>query len=635
MFDQAKIDAILAEAERSEDPSTKVKLYIEAVEKTARYGAGDLALAKDMLRPVLELAEEHNIGIGEVYRISAILAFYSTDYKEAFVHADKAIAAFKEKDDIFGLAEMYAGLAMATWETGDYSEGLRLAFEGLKYHRQAGNWSRGNFSLYMIGSFYYDLEEYEQAKLYFQEGYEKAVEINAGKNFIARSLIGLGSVALAQKEYDKSWEYFAQAEELQLPINDLSGLGRTYNDKGKIRHQQGRWEEAESYFLKSLEMREGFSNSTALITTLTDCGHLYLDQGRLDEAEALLRRASSLAKEIKVKAKQSKVLKLLSEIYKAKEEWEKAFECFSRYHKLKDEVMGEDFNVKLRRVEQKTELERKEREAEIYRLRNVELKDAYERIEKKNRAITASINYAKRIQEAALPKLDQLNTFFSESFVLFQPRDIVSGDFYWFVEQKGKIFFAAVDCTGHGVPGAFMSMIGIDLLAQAVLLKGLSDPGEILDEMHTEVQLSLKQTDGINRDGMDMGLCVIDKEAGELLFSGAKNPLIVIKEGELEVVKADRQPIGGSALRKGRHPYTTHRLKLEAAAQYYMFSDGYQDQFGGSKGKKLTNRVFRDTLLKYSSAPMQSQKEKHESFLVEWIGNGQQIDDILLVGFKL
>ncbi len=221
-----------------------------------------------------------------------------------------------------------------------------------------------------------------------------------------------------------------------------------------------------------------------------------------------------------------------------------------------------------------------------------------------------------------------------ESFVIFKPRDVVSGDFYWFTEQDDKMFIAAVDCTGHGVPGAFMSLIGNNLLDQAVHLKNLSCPAKILDYLHQEVEHSLKQRDGINKDGMDMALCVIDKDQRTLEFAGAKNPLIIIENGEITLVKGSRQPIGGDIHKRKRNPYEKLIFPISPNARYYLFSDGYQDQFGGEFGKKLTTKVFRQRLLECSDLPLEQQKEVHEKFLVEWMANEHQLDDILLIGFS-
>ncbi len=258
-----------------------------------------------------------------------------------------------------------------------------------------------------------------------------------------------------------------------------------------------------------------------------------------------------------------------------------------------------------------------------------------EEIRRKNKDITDSIEYAKRIQKAILPLEETIKEHLPESFILYRPRDIVSGDFYWFAYKNGKIIIAAVDCTGHGVPGAFMSMIGAEILNTIVLSQNVTDAAEILNLQNKYIRAALKQDTSDNQDGMDMALCVIDKEKGIVEFAGAKNPLIYItKDGELHKIRGDRQSIGGFQYTKQVN-FTKHTIEIDSPMWFYIFSDGYQDQFGGAERRKFMTRNFYDLLHSIHDLPMDEQKRVLEETLETWMGGTSQTDDILVIGFKL
>ncbi|OJJ14988.1 hypothetical protein BKI52_41275 [marine bacterium AO1-C] len=266
--------------------------------------------------------------------------------------------------------------------------------------------------------------------------------------------------------------------------------------------------------------------------------------------------------------------------------------------------------------------------------RTQQLNDAYHEIKQKNDDITASISYGQRIQQAILPNTQRIEDTLGNSFVLFKPRDIVSGDFYWFTEVNDKIVIAAVDCTGHGVPGAFMSMIGNSLLSEIVSVKNILSPSDILDTLDKGIQTLLKQDRTKNRDGMDLALCVWDKTKKVLTFAGARNPLVYIQNEELHVIKGNKYSIGGE-IRKREVSFEEHHIAIDKPTVCYIFSDGYQDQFGGAEDKKFMKKRFHQLLLETHSKEMVAQRAFLNTTLVEWQHKNRQTDDILIVGFKV
>lgn len=266
---------------------------------------------------------------------------------------------------------------------------------------------------------------------------------------------------------------------------------------------------------------------------------------------------------------------------------------------------------------------------------NERLSETNSLVSKKNRNITASINYAQRIQYALLPSKERITAIFPENFVFFKPRDIVSGDFYWFDQTDKKAIMVVADCTGHGVPGAFMALLGGDSISHAVVRMGLDSPAEILQYTDAEIHHKLRQYSSNNQDGMDAGVVVYEAQKNEVTFSGAKRPMLVIKGGKAELIKGDKYSIGGKNPKKSEKIFTNKPIIIDEPTDIYVFSDGYPDQFGGSIGGKFTTKRFYQLLEKNHHLPMQEQQRLISENLENWIGRTRQIDDILVIGLRL
>ncbi len=275
---------------------------------------------------------------------------------------------------------------------------------------------------------------------------------------------------------------------------------------------------------------------------------------------------------------------------------------------------------------QKSDIELQKRELEI----------AYSDITKKNHHIVGSINYAQKIQQAILPQEAAIRAAMPEAFVLFQPRDTVSGDFYWFAEKENHVIIAAVDCTGHGVPGAFMSMIGNTLLNQIVNEKGVTQPSQILNLLHLGVRTALKQGEDNSerQDGMDIALCSFNKQTQELQYAGANNSLYVVENGVLTEIKANKYGIGG-VQKEAQRLFTNHVIPVTAQTSCYLFTDGYEDQFGGPENRKFMAKRFKQLLTEIQPQPAATQQKILAETIHNWKGQVSQVDDILVIGFQL
>jgi ligand-binding sensor domain-containing protein/serine phosphatase RsbU (regulator of sigma subunit) len=269
--------------------------------------------------------------------------------------------------------------------------------------------------------------------------------------------------------------------------------------------------------------------------------------------------------------------------------------------------------------------------------RTTELKVEKQKVESAHKDIKDSINYAKKIQEAILPEEEEIGKYIGNYFILYKPKDIVAGDFYWFhsIPDSDRVLVAAADCTGHGVPGAFMSMIGSTFLNE-IVRKGIHAPDKILNELNINVRRALKQNTETSqsRDGMDIALCLLDQKNLKLFYSGANRPCLIVREDEISEYKADKFPIGG-LYRNEEDKFTPNEISLQAGDMVYLFSDGYADQFGGDKGKKFMHKHLKDLLVEISKLPMNEQKEKLDRTMTQWRGSAEQVDDILVIGVRV
>jgi len=271
---------------------------------------------------------------------------------------------------------------------------------------------------------------------------------------------------------------------------------------------------------------------------------------------------------------------------------------------------------------------------ELVNIRTAEVMRQSQVIAEKNKELTDSLNYAKRLQAAILPKREAIFRTFTDAFILYQPKDIVSGDFYAFELQDGREIIAAADCTGHGVSGAIMSMIGSALLKQIIAEKKITDPADILHRLNEGVIEALKQNENNTHDGMDIALCSFDLANRKLVFAGANRPLWLIRKGELLTTVSDKLPIGGLQIDRSR-PFTNNDIDLEPGDALYIFSDGFADQFGGASGKKLMTKRFKEILTSIQDKSMQEQGDYLCAFIKNWMGIFEQVDDLLVIGIRV
>jgi len=270
--------------------------------------------------------------------------------------------------------------------------------------------------------------------------------------------------------------------------------------------------------------------------------------------------------------------------------------------------------------------------------RTAELQQKSIKLEKANRDVETSIKYARRLQNAILPDLKEMQEYFTDIFIYYMPRDIVSGDFYWFGVRKNKVFISVIDCTGHGVPGAFMSMMGYALLNEIVLKSNIIEVNQIIEALNQNIQVALRQHTSRNNDGMDMAICMIDKLEYKIEFAGARNCLLYFEDAELNLLKGTRKSVGGLHIQK-QETFDKQKVNIKEGQIFYLYSDGYPDQLGSFKEnqpkRRFMNKRFRKLLTKIHQEPLGLQADILDQTLIRWIGTGKRVDDVTVLGFKI
>jgi serine phosphatase RsbU (regulator of sigma subunit)/Tfp pilus assembly protein PilF len=495
---------------------------------------------------------------------------------------------------------------------------------------------------------------------------------------------------LAQKSLDyflKSLELFEELGKKREVGTTLSNIGSVYNLYGDPACTDSLAECREDgkiialgYVKQSLAIKEELNDVRGITANIINLGIAHFRLQNITEAEKNGIKGLEMARETGQPRQIQNAASLLSKVYERKNEGIKALEMYKLHIKMRDSLSNVAIKNATARQEIKYEyekqkdlddtehlrlfvIEQEKKEQQkiitwavlaglglvviflifvfnrlrVTRKQKLVIEDQKEvaeiangLLEEKSREITASITYAKRIQTAILPTAKTVKEHLKESFILYKPKDIVAGDFYWIEHLEGKVLFASADCTGHGVPGAMVSIVCNNGLNRSVREHLLTDPGKILDQTRAIVLEEFEKSEEEVKDGMDIALCCLD--GNKLQYAGAHNPLWIVRNGELIETKANKQPIGQF---DNPEPFTTHTFDLEKGDVIYLFSDGYVDQFGGEKGKKFKARAFRELLVSIQSKSMEEQKSIVDKTFETWRGSLEQIDDVCVIGVKV
>ncbi len=600
------------------------------------------------------------------------------NYPKSLEYYLSSLEIDEELGDKWGISYCLNNIGLVYKKQGDILKALEYYLKSLKIKEELGNKKGISSSLSNIGLIYNKQGNYTQALEYFQKSLKIGEEIG-DKEGIANSLSNIGNIYQEQGNYTQALEYHQIALKIKEEIEDEQGICYTYFDIGNVYLKTNDYAKALDYTLKSLEI----ANELELLYQKKEIHELLAEIYEVTRNYKKAYENHVLYKELNDSIFNEKNIKKTTGL-EYQYEFEKEKQAIELEQQKKDAVRAEEEKrqvivrnsfiagfilmvllvlVVLRSFLQKrkanrilaqqkkkieetneelnqtneelnTTLETVSQQKEEITTQNKEITIHRDQLAKQNKHITDSINYASRIQTAVLPSKNLVEKIMPEHFILFKPRDIVSGDFYWIQKVNNYLMLAAADCTGHGVPGAFMSMLGISFLNEIVRKQEMTQANHVLDELRNQIKATLDQTGKSDeaKDGMDIAFYVIDTETNMLQYSGANNPLYIFRNNELIEYKANRQPIGIYAREK---PFTNHLIQLEKGDTIYTFSDGYVDQFGGDNGRKFLSKKFKKLLLDTHHKSMQEQKQILEQMFKDWRGSLEQVDDVLVVGVKI
>jgi serine phosphatase RsbU (regulator of sigma subunit) len=570
------------------------------------------------------------------------------------------------------------------FEKGEYSKALVNYIEAEKLFK-IENFTTGEIMSSMNVGYVFQRQNLFDKALSQYTISLKIAEDNDNKEYMAQNLNNIGSLFYDKNEKKKALEYFSKSLKINEEINNLPRVMEGLNNVAIIYQELGNYSEALQNFKVFLNYSRKMSDKKNLVISYHNIALVYKDKKDYANAISYLDSSIFIAREIKDFDDLREAYSTLSEIYKEQNNYEKAFEAFQLSALAKDSLLNQTRDKQFIEMSTKYETEKKDAENKLLKTegekqrtlniaitsgfilvaalaffifrgyqqkqkanilleaQNTEISEKKSIIEEKQKEILDSISYAKRLQDAILPPLNLISQHLPSAFIYYQPKDIVAGDFYWLEHVGNTVFIAAADCTGHGVPGAMVSVVCSNALNRSVKEFGLTEPGKILDKTRELVLETFSKSETDVKDGMDISLSAISKTTGDqtgnelstIQWSGANNPLWYLEPETGETMKeitASKQPIGKT---EKPSPFTTHTLRLKKGDSLFLFTDGYADQFGGPKGKKFKYKQLKELLLKNSKLSSAEQKENLEQRFINWKGSLEQVDDVCVIGIKL
>ncbi len=702
---QAVFDSLYQEAINAKTDYYKSYYFDEACRAILRYNP-DSALVVAQLGLRYAKKTENDTLIADSYNSLGTIYKTISDYQKAISNSKNAIKHASKVNALLQLKNANSALGLIYTQQGNFSAAIEIYYQLLLDARKREDTSSIAHISNNLGNIYFEQNLYDKALENYKEAYEYALIM--GSEFGQCLLLGnMGAVYYKKKQYDLAMENYQKSYEISVRIEDFEGIGIMYGSFASVYFDQGDYDKALEYQIKALEMKQQLNDRYGESVSLNELGKIYHEIGDINKGVFYGKGALNIAKEIGAKELERDANEALYKMFEDKGDKTNAYLYFRNHIELRDSLINEETKkkdirnelnfqfqkqhfadsleqVKKDEIAQQTiekervkanaqkkltyvfiaafvlmlilsglifkEYKAKKRSNEIIKQQKQEVEEQSNIISEKNKEILDSITYAKRIQNAILPPDKLVKEYLENSFILYIPKDIVAGDFYWMEHKDDKVLFAAADCTGHGVPGAMVSVVCNNGLNRAVREHGLTDPGKILDKTREIVVKEFEKSEEEVKDGMDIALCSLKykveseklsntqnsspKTVATLQYAGAHNPLWIIRNNaeEIEEIKADKQPIGKT---DNPQSYSTHKVMLNQGDTIYIFSDGYADQFGGEKGKKMKTANFKKLLLSIQNENMQKQRELINRAFEDWKGDIEQLDDVCVIGVRI
>ena len=616
---------------------------------------------------------DYQKGLAYAYKNAGIGFWNQGFYVDALRQYKSSLIVFQLLKDKKGIANIYSNIGNIYNYQGEDSKAVDLYLQSLKIAEEIKDTLRIASLSVNLGSLYMNKRSTYYKALEYNFKALKLCEIIKDKNTIGAASVNIGDIYFDQGNKKEALVYYQKSLQAYEGTIDypyaLNAIGKTY-----FKNQE--YQNALKYFDQSFQISKSQDSKFEMATALISIGQVNLKLKEYKKAQGIFNEAKEISEEIGAKNLLFEIYKGLASVNSALHNYELAYTYYTKFSLIKDSLYNVESDKKraflqgsfdlekkqnqINLLEKDKELSKKEIKSKqtiqiallaflaavlsllvfVYRFyiikkkSNIELELKNNKIELQKSEITKSIEYAQKIQNAMLPEEELIEEVLFNSFLFYQPKDIVSGDFYVCIKEGEKVFVAVADCTGHGVPGALMSMIGSNIINKLISDKGLTNPAEILTQLNAELIVSLKQNKNAGNDGMDIALCAIDFKKRELKFAGAYRPLYLVRGNELIEVKGSKFPIGGHQVHDERL-FVTHHLELKIGDKFYLSTDGFADQFGGEQGKKLTTKKFKEQILSIKDKHIKQQGLLFQGFFERWKGANEQLDDICILGFEV
>lgn len=644
------------------------------------WSTGDYKTALYHYRKALKITLDigHKRGSSSCYLNIGQIYVEQGDYKEAEKYMLNGIKQKEEIDDKRGMASGYNNIGNLYQYQGQYTKALRYHLKALKIREDLKDKVGIAMSYNNIGLVFMSQDKPDEALTYYKNGAKIQEELD-DKLGLGNIYNNIGNIYTDRKNHKEALNYYIKSLKVREAVNDKQGMALSYNNIGNTYLLLKNVNAALDYQLKGLKICLSIGEKKGMINGYIGVGNLYTEKGNYETASKNYDTALVIAKELNFKEGILQVYGSYANLFTKTKQFKKAVAYTKLLHNLRDSLLNKENFKQVTELNTKYETDKKEKEILLltkdqiltekvlkeqrfirwgliggmgllfvsvfsiyrrYRFKqkaNVILEKQKKEIERKNILITDSIDYAKSIQELILPDQVKIQQLFPESFILYKPKSTVSGDFYWMRKMGSRLICAVTDCTGHGVPGAFMSLLGFNMLENVVKKDKIVQPSKILDALNKEVVTRLAQSaENINdiKHGMDIALITIDTDTNQLQYSGAHNPIYIIRNQELIEIKANKMTIGFDN-KDHSILYTNQTMELQKGDMIYLFTDGFPDQIGGPQRKKFYYPPFRELLRSLSLFHPETQRQKLEEAHVNWLGGRfEQTDDILVMGIR-
>lgn len=607
-----------------------------------------------------------NIGLSYDYRLKLDSSIY---------YYNIALERYKKIGNIFWVGQTYLNLGIVNYYKGDFDKSVEHYYNAISMFDSI-NYLPSISSIYInLGGLFQEKQDFNRSLHFLRKAIDINIELN-DSSAMAAIYNNLGISYKKLNKLDSAIYFYEEAIKLKKIVGEESTLASTLSNLGQLYVTLKDYDLALKYHVESLSLERKFKNDLGICQSYINIGEVFLAKEDYLSAAFYINNGYEKAKELKTLDNLIASTHAMAALYAKTNDFKKAYQFHILYSNYKDSLLNDRLNTTIAEMDAKyqNETNRKEiallsKEKELneaiiqrqatfrialitglvliliilaiiffaYRHKkkaNVLLAVQNNAIEYKNKEITDSINYAERIQQALLVTEESEFLKTHNNFILYLPKDIVSGDFYWINENSNFTYIAVADCTGHGVPGAFMSMLGISFLNEITLNNKLISPADVLNQLREKVITNLGQKGklGTSKDGMDISLIRVDNSSKDVEWAGANNPLWIFRKGEFIELKPDKQPIGYYIKPE---PFTNHQIVLEKDDKIYLFSDGYADQFGSVNNKKFMKKRLKELFEQHAHTPINEQQYILVEQFKNWKGTNEQVDDICIIGFEV